>query len=386
MKEHRISLCLLMLIGGVPLAFGASAGYRVALPVEAFGGGSAVLHADDLVVISVPDIGVLAYNATTGGEEWRTEAKVGPLVVSDSEVFIGGTTRGDLVGVARSNGSVLWNLSISPDPEGVRAIVLHGANVYGSKGNTVFAVNATKTLWMTSFEERPGPLAVIEGFVVVPLVDEVVGLDLLSGHEAWRTAIPQGPFAGPVSIGDGAIVRTKSALLAINPTGAIRWSADHPTESAPILPSYANGTIYATADTRVLAVEASTGRLKWETEVDDWPSTPVASGDRVVVNGQFGSLSVLEDSKGVLRGRTTLALLTVGSPMLVGDDAILIVMTLDPSSEEGTSANRAHLVRTSLPEEDDFSAEPNRPVIGFAGFAAVSIAVGAAVIIMRRGR
>jgi outer membrane protein assembly factor BamB len=161
---------------------------------------------------------------------------------------------------------------------------------------------------------RPGQVPlVVDGRVIAARERALVALDPASGRELWNAAGP-GRIAGPglVAAGGAVFAAWEDALAAYDLAGGTecwRLPIGRSTSAA-----YADGRLYVSVDEGetgwVAAVDASTGRVLWRTDAPNvgpanWPSptAPAVGGDLVYVADGRGAVA-LDRSTGAVRWRS----------------------------------------------------------------------------------
>ena len=122
----------------------------------------------------------------------------------------------------------------------------------------------------------------------------VAALSLVDGSELWQVELA---VAGRPAAGDGLFhAATPDGLLALDAeTGAVRWESTlEAPVSAPLL--WRAGWLIAALETEVLlAMHAGTGGTVWRRAVDGGVSVaPTIAGDRLYVSVDSGRIAVLE--------------------------------------------------------------------------------------------
>ena len=214
----------------------------------------------------------------------------------------------------------LWSVSLGGGAEhlrlALRPIVVDDVLYTASHKGDVVALSATngRRLWSTrtKLPLSAGP-EVGEGVVVLGSSDgDVIALSAEDGKELWRQSIAAEILAQPLIVRDLVVVRTVNGRLeALSLTdGTSRWSIE---ESVPRLtlrgtapPVLAGDRIIAGFDNgRVLAVDARSGEVLWETIVNapsgrtelerlaDIDAPARVSGNDVFVVGFQGRMAML---------------------------------------------------------------------------------------------
>lgn len=162
-------------------------------------------------------------------------------------------------------------------------------------------------LWMfnTNQDIRSAPNIGTDGTIYFATTDTLYALRPDKTVKWTLALVPDDPSGGsnPAIGDDGTIYIVDSALRAITPDGILKWSYKNP-EYGPIAVTYAHptigadGTIYFATQNYFYAV-ASSGNLKWRTEVGWTESSPAIGPD--------GTLYVVSNEIPVVKGQIPLA-------------------------------------------------------------------------------
>jgi len=291
--------------------------------------------------------GVMALDAATGAEQWRTSAEASVknrVALVDDERAAALTVTGQLCVLSVRDGSPLWQARLPGHPERwlFTAPTADEGRVYagGKAGYGAHEADTGAPLWYTPLESSDnwscyaGPHRV-DDLLVCPVQRRgVVALDAGSGAVRWeQPAVLDYQFADPVvaggtvytGVGGGQLVALQVA------DGAEVWRVDL---EAPYPAGLAvdGERLYATTpDGQVQARDAADGHLLWSTGtgpdiLDLTPyrrgicsslAAPAPLGDRVAVGANDGALYLLEASTGQVCER-----LDFGSPVSVGATAL----------------------------------------------------------------
>lgn len=288
---------------------------------------------------------VIARDAATGEERWRTEvvrgnsAAVSPAAVV-GDLLVVGTTGGvtdssanlpegelrrfgDLVALDARTGGERWRVPTGGSASSSPAIADDGVFVATADGS-VLALDATdgRTRWRATVEmsdgqarvasDWAGPLAVAGGSVYVAVrFDALHALDARNGRERWRFAPERGVLdqswvadgtvyvAAMVGIGESDEAPRQRLHALDAATGAKHWTRDdEPGGHVETYAAVGNGTFYLAGigddDSNLVAIDTATGRERWTHGADGRIEVaPVLVGDALYVtsgdNGLFGS-------------------------------------------------------------------------------------------------
>lgn len=233
--------------------------------------------ADGTVFLNLDEGELAAFNLADGQRRWTfpaSEGMRGTPAVADGVVYTGGGVDGGIHALDADTGELIWRL----DTPGRRTIytspVVAGGVVYVTTGftpdtsDTVYALDAATgaEIWSVDVgaEVFAGP-AVAGGVVAVASADErrLYGLDAATGDQLWSLH-PDGldEFIGGPSIADGTVY---------------------------IITSVPSGGLAPGFQGSLLAVDAGTGTLRWETPAhgDGQGTVPAVYGD-LVIAGSHG--------------------------------------------------------------------------------------------------
>lgn len=130
-------------------------------------------------------------------------------------------------------------------------------------------------------------------FVTERETGKIIGFDGASGAQLWAVT-PSEP-SRPAAANDGTLYTSSvdpGALHALDAaSGEERWR--YPTEPTTTIDLIAGGTVFATASTfegtnksKTLALDAESGVLRWETEIEEGVSEGLAATDDLVLVGR----------------------------------------------------------------------------------------------------
>jgi outer membrane protein assembly factor BamB len=263
----------------------------------------------DLVVVGSSDGDVLALGAADGKLRWRVniagEVLAGPAV--SPRIVVVRSVDGKLHGLAPIDGHELWQMQEPPPSLSLRG---------------------------TSRPEIVGDVAICgydDG--------KVIATNLNDGSSAWQTLIspPQGSNevarlndvdATPRGGGDDVYVaqfQGKVAMLSLD-TGQIWWAHDMSSYRGMAVDS--DDTIYLSAsDGEVVAMRGRTGVEIWRQKALMYRelSTPVVSGDAVVVADYKGYVHWLNKATGALMARARGGHARVSNAPIAAQGVLLVI-------------------------------------------------------------
>ena len=177
---------------------------------------------------------VLAFDATTGDERWRTGLDVlgiipvGPVSMDDDRVatILSG---GEVVVLSAADGSKIWSRVLEPSL--ATTATLQGETVIVNVVTQLVALDAAsgEQRWVAPIQERAAPFpyqpipAVVDGLVILGTSDvssnaALVAWDLETGAEVWRSTIDiSGAILSPIVTGG----RVYASTLDINGEGGL---------------------------------------------------------------------------------------------------------------------------------------------------------------------
>ena len=273
--------------------------------------------ADGIVLVPVRDLEDKTYLASlaaeTGEERWRVPLATELVGASSPAVVDGiayvGTSDRHVTALAVTDGGVRWRVSVGARVESDLAVA-RGVVYVATDEPSVVALTASdgSERWRVGFAENE--------ILLTPVVaDELVfvsayphptvfpegrlhALEIGSGAERWRSNDDYGlSFEPAVTAGvvyvTAEIPQTRErALVALDAeTGRERWRlAEGLFLISP--PSVAEETVYVVSDDGLLAVDAGTGKLRWEAPVIAVTSVPVVVDGAVYVAGPDGLVAL----------------------------------------------------------------------------------------------
>jgi outer membrane protein assembly factor BamB len=291
-----------------------------------------------------------ALSPATGREIWNRSFGEFATVqstpcVSDGVVYVGSQNQGDsgLFALNASDGSTIWSI---PDDMGIAASpALFGGTVYScSLNGTVLAANAStgRILWMTMRDGDLWASPSLDGECLYggTIRGEAFALWMSNGTVRWNLTYPAGwtvystacVSKGTVYTGFSDYGLTAGDLLALDAsTGAVKWK--YRCEGIYSTPAAAGDALYAHVWNKtakgsfLVALPASDpdgdgviseGELLWSFQTMDFEggSSPLVSDNLVVVGSSDGNLYAVNRSTGALAWTSAVGGKLVGSPGL----------------------------------------------------------------------
>jgi outer membrane protein assembly factor BamB len=281
----------------------------------------------DTIVVTGPDA-VYAVAASDGSTAWHVDRDAVPIapaigVVGGSEAVISTNGRGPDTATADAydlaTGRALWHA-----PAKLKDESKSGVTIDGERG---FVGDESGTLY---------------------------GIDLADGKVAW-TAATGGSLAGPVAVGDGAVIavvaasdanRSASVIAFDEATGHERWNV-RPDATATFgsLPAVTGGAaVVAFPDGEVLGLSTKDGSVAWREHMPALVSPfvgPAVAGDSLVFADSTGGVHLVTPGGGRSWLYEFNEPILRASPVVAGDD---VVVGLEDGSVGAVSLRTGHLV------------------------------------------
>lgn len=277
--------------------------------------------AEGTVYIAGGDNVLYALDSRTGRRRWMFDT--GPWggdsspVVVDGVVYVGGGADGlsleptsHLYAFDARNGGVLWRFATAGQGVGSSPAVADGRVYFVAPDETLVALDAASGTerWrfaveptVAAYEPHASP-AVADGVVYfVSGPGRVYALDARTGRLRWRSEarvpVPPPPGSAP-AVSHGLVYvadwsGARSRLLAIDAgTGKTRW--EFAGSSIDKSPAVAGDMLYVADRMTLRALDAGTGRLRWSFEADALITSPPAVVNGVVYFGTPRRLWAIE--------------------------------------------------------------------------------------------
>ena len=318
--------------------------YRDGITVVGTGNGDSPVWdppAYNLVGMGASDLNGI--DLRTGTRRW-TFALTGsgmpmPALVGNTLLHVDGS--GVLLALDARTGAYRWRRLVYSNASMTNLLLNDGTAYFGGRfPNVIYALRASNgaTLWMHAFPARDG------AFDDCPLATD--------GSQIF------GMYGSPLSTANGAIilegVAARQHVYALDArTGRLRWdtalavTGKEPTYNESAIPMYDGGTLYDGSPIApvVSALDARTGRVKWSVRV----AGPVKGGlvlrDGVLYFGDLGGkLWAVDAAAGRPLGSIQTDLkFNVGSPIVLNDSLVI------GSADGPTIAVPLENIRTSRP-------------------------------------
>jgi outer membrane protein assembly factor BamB len=241
---------------------------------------------------------IVALNAPTGAEQWRSTAYEGPTVlVANQGSIVFGTGDGSIVALDAKTGSERWRTDVADS--GVGNPASDGSRIFaGIPGADFVAVDAStgEIAWRQPLAgDLTGTATVANGIAYIGASGDtdttpLRAFDAASGTPLWES---EESLASP-AVADGVAYSgsTTGLVAALDAaTGEVRWRIQ--LDGSVRAPALAGGVLYLTADAelRIYAVEPATGRVYWSFDVDGSNQCCIAAARGAVWMGtQLGTV------------------------------------------------------------------------------------------------
>ncbi len=155
-------------------------------------------------------------------------------------------------------------------------------------------------------------------------------------EEAWRwPAPPPGSVGMPSVDGEGvAAAYGHLRLVLLDLDGQVRWEAER-VGLRDVAPALTADLVVAATEEGVMAVDRSTGRVRWDTRVGERANAPVIVGGRAVASTWEGSLTAFDLADGRVAWRTALPGPAIGP---AATDGAAVVVSWESMSGDAAGA------------------------------------------------
>lgn len=154
--------------------------------------------------------------------------------------------------------------------------------------------------WIADVESRWPPVAAA-GMVFVAASDEVHGLDAATGARRWRAAVPR-DVSGAMGFTDGYLIvpmAPDQVIAYAAADGRVAWNQPLGGAAGEMRLNTAPGAIYVSVSSgRVVALNATTGAIRWDRRVPGAMTVPAVARDRVIVGGSDKRFYALDARSG----------------------------------------------------------------------------------------
>lgn len=269
-----------------------------------------------------------AFDAQNGQKRWELKTNdypFSPALGSDGTVYI--QFAGALRAVNGEDGTVKWSFPNTED----HLLLGASGDIYTTVGQSLVALNrAGQQQWACPFEDYPSvKRGVIDSngdiYVTSSLRDRFgrilhnrLHVVTRSGQKKWTYELGADFGVSGMAMDAQHVVYVSSfmgKLFAIDPSGALKWSFQHPEINALSAPPLidASGMIYANSGLAVFSVDAA-GQLRWLFKIPHAEANvPIGvAGDSALSLGAGGHLYIGVEYN--YRGSFINALLAIGDP------------------------------------------------------------------------
>jgi outer membrane protein assembly factor BamB len=237
-----------------------------------------------------------AFDAKTGRVLWTYSGPVAPPAVDNGIVYTQDGVNAEALDA--HTGALLWSYAIDQGLSATAPTVAGNA-VFLGQGVSLYALNAVtgKPIW--SFTPREGLFvsapAVHNGVVYACAGDHAggfgacYGLDEKTGEVLWQYSVTDGAIEDGPTVAYGLVFFEEEyqGVFALDASsGSVVWH--YPTGLLSGSVTVANGKAYITGDGGLLALDAYTGKLLWNSLYGGVSSTAIANGIVYSINGLTG--------------------------------------------------------------------------------------------------
>lgn len=244
---------------------------------------------------------------------WAQPASVSPTgspIVSGEVVYVATGQR--MYALDKASGNQIWRYPIGePIPGNFRSncVLAEGTLMGAADNKVVYAVDAVsgqpKWQYTSSLPIVGSPVAVGKFLVFAVSDNSLMALNISDGSQAWRETLRifDGVLGSLASYLDNVLVFSNSfKLFSINvATRKTNWEAMFSTLSPEVSATVFGDSLYVNTGDFVTAVNAGTGRSKWQANIGErlaW--NPAVSPEGVIVATRDGAVYGLD-----LNGRRT---------------------------------------------------------------------------------
>jgi outer membrane protein assembly factor BamB len=284
-----------------------------------------------------PPGSVEAIDATSGTERWTAVLPGQPLldleglvnVASTVAIAVGreGATRA-VVGIDRGTGELIWMTPISD----ISRLDESTDSVLVSSGDKLVSVSASEgsQTWQvdlpTSARDHAAGSLLVVASSSVPA--ELAGLDLASGRELWTTVLCEQCVLDQLSVAtDLAFVAVTAHLLsgattsvvAVDQTsGALRWEQRLCDECYPLAMTHSGSAVLVLTPDKLISLDRETGAVQWASDL--------VGGSRVTASGALAFVIGEEHLTAVDMATGALHWQQPGGYSVVADEAVVVTV------------------------------------------------------------
>ncbi|MFB6172908.1 MAG: PQQ-binding-like beta-propeller repeat protein [Haloarculaceae archaeon] len=270
-----------------------------------------------------------AYDVATGEVVWLKKGfePLGTGAVADGVLYVivnNDDTSNWLYALDTATGNVEWQASLSSYPSNGANPTVAGDTVYfGLNDKTVYALNASdgSERWTHVLPDDvyTTPTVVGDTAYVGDDYGTLYALATADGRERWNVTV--GGYTSTAAVEGGTVYVADDDLLAVDAaTGTVDWNTTLPSGVDYSDPAVADGVVYVgTTDGTLRAVDAATGDYLWNATVSGGDlGPPVVANGAVYVIDDADGLWVFDAANGDELGRWEKDAFA-GAPAVVND-------------------------------------------------------------------
>lgn len=174
-------------------------------------------------------------------------------------------------------------------------------------------LNQQRVIVTASFEEGVSPPVIARGLMLLETRDALSAIDMRTGRQRWAYR-QKGAYISPAIAGDTVYFRAERAnqgqLVALElSSGRQRWTFTPKRLSAAAnnyfgghltSPVVVDGTVYVGAGKELYALDAISGKLRWEFSAQDFITSSAAVADGRVFVSDFSYFYAIDQATGTL--------------------------------------------------------------------------------------
>ncbi|MBX0304239.1 PQQ-binding-like beta-propeller repeat protein [Haloarcula salinisoli] len=274
---------------------------------------------DGTVVYGTEAGTVFGFDAAEGQQVWTYEkgnrGAVTDIAVDDSTVYLGRRS-GSLEAFALDDRAQRWQDSLGSN---ITGLTFDDSTLYAGTLGIVetdgessvsgrclaYDTDDGDQRWATDTAGAVLSQPVVSGDTVYIGTTEIVALETGTGATRWTGG--RGSVVEGVAVGERTLYATdKNGIWALEKAdGSTVWEVER-SVNAGGNPALADGQLYtATGQSEIGAVDAETGEITWEGDIDAIPSTKVVLTDETAYVGSFDGVVALDRTDGAIEWRHT---------------------------------------------------------------------------------